>query len=103
MGWDDSLLTTRRGAESTNELKYYRNPTGGLFRSGCSGPRIRCMDFPLLIGVNVLFVALTTLLWTEYANRKKAKGGRKESGRREEIDIDPANVPEFKPSWPEAR
>ena len=98
-----ALLIASQGAESTNQLKYYRNPTGGLFRSGCSAPRIRCMDFPLLIGVNVLFVALTTLLWTEYANRKKAKGQKKEGGRREEIDIDPASVPEFKPSWPESR
>ena len=61
------------------------------------------MDFPLLIGVNVLFVALTTLLWTEFANRKKAKDRRKRGGLREEFDIDPATVPEFKPSWPESR
>jgi hypothetical protein len=60
------------------------------------------MDFPLLIGINVLFVALTTLLWTEYGH-KKAKNRKKTGCRREEVGIDPATVPEFKPSWPESR
>jgi len=61
------------------------------------------MDFPLLIGVNVLFVALTTLLWTEYAGHKKAKDPKRAGRRREELSIDPATVPEFKPTWRELR
>jgi len=60
------------------------------------------MDFPLLIGTNILFVALTTLLWSGYGH-KKAKTRKKAGCRREEVSIDPATVPEFKPSWPESR
>jgi hypothetical protein len=61
------------------------------------------MDFPILIGVNVLFAVLTTLLWTAFVGLKKAKGRSKTGFRREEFTIDPASVPEFKPTWPESR
>jgi hypothetical protein len=90
-------------SKSTNELKYHPNPTGGPFRCENLGPRIRCMDFPLLIGVNVLFAVLTTLIWTTQLAPKKAKGRRKTGYQREEFTIDPGNVPEFKPSWRESR
>jgi hypothetical protein len=88
--------------ESTEGLKYYPNPTGGPFRCENSGPRIRYMDFPLLIGANVLFAVLTTLLWTTREGNKKAKSGRK-AGLREEFSIDPSDVPEFKSSWRQSR
>jgi hypothetical protein len=45
--------------------------------------------FPLLIGVNVLFAVLTTLLWTTHVGQKKAKGRRRAGCRREEFSMDP--------------
>src|SRR5260221_3748810 len=46
------------------------------------------MDFPLLIGVNMLFAVLTTLLWTKFGAHKKATVREKGGSRRGGLSID---------------
>jgi len=56
------------------------------------------------IALNVLFAIAAAALWTNYFDSRKAKRRKREVGYlRDEIQIDPGVMPQFKPTWPNAR
>ena len=62
------------------------------------------MDWALITAVTIPFGLTATALWVTYRVSRKAKRKKRQVGyQREEIKIDPANVPEFKPTWRNTR
>jgi hypothetical protein len=57
------------------------------------------MDWELIIAVTVPFGLTAVVLWTTYLRSKAKREKRPVGYQREEIQIDAANVPEFKPTW----
>lgn len=56
------------------------------------------------IAFNVLFAIAAAAIWTNYFASWKVKRQKREVGyRRDEIQIDPAKVAPFKPTWRNAR
>jgi hypothetical protein len=56
------------------------------------------------VTLNVLFAISAAAIWTNYFDSWKAKRQEREVGYlRDEIQIDPAKVPPFKPTWRNAR
>ena len=56
------------------------------------------------VTLNVLFAIAAAAIWTNYFGSWKAKRLEREVGYlRDEIQIDPAKVPPFKPTWRNAR
>jgi hypothetical protein len=74
--------------------KDYRNPVHSWLRWR--------MDWMPLIALNVVFVTVTALLWVKFLRPRKSKL-QCDARLREQFDIDPADVPEFKSTWRNAR
>jgi hypothetical protein len=58
------------------------------------------MDWELIVALNLVFAISAALLWKACSGSKKAKprkGGIRH--RHDEFEIDPAEVPHFKPTW----
>lgn len=60
------------------------------------------MDW-VIAAATVSFGLAAIALCITYLRSKAKRGNRQVGYRREEIQIDPANVPEFKPTWKDAR
>jgi hypothetical protein len=62
------------------------------------------MDWELIIALNVGFSISAALLWKACSGSKKTKV-RKGAirHRHDELEIDPAEVPHFKPTWRNAQ
>jgi hypothetical protein len=58
------------------------------------------LDLAVTIAVNVVLSIAVAVLWTRYFRSKPSKRVR---FSREEFEIDPANVPQFKATWRNAR
>jgi hypothetical protein len=62
------------------------------------------MDWTLIAAAMISFGLAATALWVSHLRSKSKPKKRHHLGyEREEIQIDPANVPEFKPTWRDAR
>lgn len=62
------------------------------------------MDWDFIIAAAIPLGLTTTALWVTYrVSRKRRHANRRVGYQREEIQIDPADVPEFKPTWRDAR
>ena len=62
------------------------------------------MAWALVVTLNIGFGIAVATLWVKYLGSRNAKAQKRGVGyRREEIEIDPANVPQFKPTWRDAR
>jgi hypothetical protein len=58
------------------------------------------MDWALIIAVTIPFGLTATALWVTYRISRKRKGEKREVGyQREEIQINAADVSDFKPTW----
>ena len=56
------------------------------------------------VTLNVLFAIAAAAIWTNYLASWKAKRQERKVGYlRDEIQIDPAKVPPFEPTWRNAR
>ena len=62
------------------------------------------MDWAVIAAVTVPFGLTATALWVTYRVSRKGKREKREVGyQREEIQINAAAVPEFKPTWRNTR
>ena len=64
------------------------------------------MELALMIGADVLLAVCAAMVWTKAKGPHKAKDQPRVPGHlreREEIQIDPTKVSEFKPTWRESR
>ena len=62
------------------------------------------MSWELIAALNVVFAITAAALWTACSGSKKVtvrKGAIRH--RHEELEIDPAEVPHFKPTWRNAQ
>jgi hypothetical protein len=60
------------------------------------------MDWPFITAATIVFGLTAVVLWITFAISRKGKHVRREIGyRRQEIEINPAHVPTFKPTWHE--
>jgi hypothetical protein len=57
----------------------------------------------LIAAATVSFGFAATALCISYLRSRAKRRNRQIGYRREEMQIDPANVPEFKPTWRDAR
>jgi hypothetical protein len=58
------------------------------------------LELIVAIAVNVLFGIGVATLWRRYFGANAAKNPKRRIGyRREMIEIDSANVPQFQPNW----
>jgi hypothetical protein len=64
---------------------------------------ISSMIWVLFIALNVFFGIAGAALWTNYCGSQAKHQNRKVGYRRDEIQIDPADVPQFKPNWQNSR
>jgi hypothetical protein len=60
------------------------------------------MDWMQLIALNGVLAKVTALLWVKYLRPRKSKL-QNGAHLREQFDIDPASIPEFKSTWRNAR
>ena len=60
------------------------------------------MDWMPLVALNVVFAMVTAVVWIKCLRPRKSKLQCR-ARVREQFEIDPANVPEFKSSWRNAR
>jgi hypothetical protein len=60
------------------------------------------MGWELIAFLNAVFAISAALLWSACSGPKKSQQVRKGAirQRRDEFDINPADVPQFKPTWP---
>jgi hypothetical protein len=59
------------------------------------------MDWELIVALNLVLAISAAVLWTACSGAKNVpvrKGAIRH--RHDEFDIDPAEVPHFKPTWP---
>jgi len=62
------------------------------------------MTWEIIVVLNVVFAILAAVLWTACSGSKKIKVRKHEiRHRHDEFEIDPANVPHFKPTWRNAQ
>ena len=62
------------------------------------------MDWALIAAMTLFFLMVATALCVNYLISRKGKRENREVGyKREEFEINPANVPEFKPTWRNVR
>ena len=57
------------------------------------------MTWTLIAAAILSFFFAATALWVSYARSKKKEIKRPRNFEREEFQIDPKNVPEFRPTW----
>ena len=59
------------------------------------------MNWALIVAAANVFLAIgVAALWVSYIDSRKAKRQNREPAHmREEIEIDPDKVPQFKPTW----
>ena len=62
------------------------------------------MSWELVVALNVAFAILAATLWSACSDSKKVKVRKGEIRHRHEaFEIDPADVPHFKPTWRNAQ
>jgi len=62
------------------------------------------MTWQIIVALNVAFAISAAVLWTACSSSKKIKVRKHEiRHRHDEFEIDPANVPHFKPTWRNAQ
>ena len=64
------------------------------------------MELALMIGTNVLLAVCAAIVWTKAKGPRKANDQPRVPGHRrerEEIQIDPTKISEFKPTWRDSR
>jgi hypothetical protein len=62
------------------------------------------VNLTVLVGLAVFIGLAATGLWVGYLRSRNAKSENRQVGyRREEIEINAAAVPEFKPTWRDMR
>lgn len=58
----------------------------------------------MILGANVVFGLGVAVIWTTVSKANKAKQQKRRVGyNREEVQIDPATIPEFHPTWRNTR
>ena len=59
------------------------------------------MNWELIAFLNAVFAISAALLWSTFSGPKKANNVRKGAirQRHDEYEIDPKDVPQFKPTW----
>jgi hypothetical protein len=60
------------------------------------------MGLVLFTALNTFFAVAVVTAWRAYSGSPKS-GSRRVGYRREEIEIDAADIPHFKPTWPNAK
>jgi|KBSMisStaDraftv2_1062788.scaffolds.fasta_scaffold03889_1 hypothetical protein len=62
------------------------------------------MSWELIVGLNLIFAISAAALWTSCSSSKKVKVRKGEIRHRyDAFEIDPADVPHFKPTWRNAQ
>lgn len=61
------------------------------------------MTWILIVAVAVSFGLAAIALYISCVVEKSRRGKRRVGYQREDMQIDPANVPEFKPTWQDTR
>ena len=57
----------------------------------------------LFVLVNALFAFAVYRAWRKYCGSQRTSVGRRVGSRCDEIELDPADVPEYKPTWANIR
>ena len=60
------------------------------------------MSWELIAFLNAVFAITAALLWSAFSGLKKIKNARNGAirQRHDEFEIEPKDVPQFKPTWP---
>jgi hypothetical protein len=60
------------------------------------------MGWILFAALNAFFIVAVVVTWRSYSGSRKSHSC-KAGCRREEVEIDPTDVPNFKPTWPNTK